>query len=137
MIIEQISNIDESKKCDELLAKLIQSERKFNSNIKPDYVICNWFEKVLNDKDKIIFIAKDKERIVGYIYCRFISADDGPTIGHEALIDGLYIEEEYRKQGLASNLIDKAKEWCKNNGAKVLLLNVLNENCHSQIISKL
>ena len=128
MIIERVSNIEEARECDELLTKLIQNEGKFNSNIKPEYVIYNWFEKFLNDEDKILFVAKDNKKIVGYIYCRFVSSDNGPTIESEALIDGLYIEAEYRNQGLASNLIDKVKEWCKNNGIKILLLNVLEQN---------
>ena len=44
------------------------------------------------------------------------------------MLDGLYVESQYRNQGIATKLIDKCKNWCKQIGAKVFELNVLSAN---------
>lgn len=126
--IDFVKKIDEAKKCDELLTKLIQSEKRFNDNINKNYIVNNWFEKVYNEKNNIIFIAKDNNKIVGYIYCKIDSIEDGPTSNLEALIDGLYVEKEYRNQGIATKLINFAINWAKEKNVKNIYLNVLEKN---------
>lgn len=128
MKIERVDNIEDAKICDELLTKLIHSERQFNENIREEYVVSEWFEKVYKEKNNVIFVAKFGEKIVGYIYCKINSCENGPTVEHEALIDGLYVDEMYRKQGIATALMEKVKEWAIEMDVKYLFLNVLEKN---------
>lgn len=128
MKIERLDNVEDAKICDELLTKLFHSERKFYDNIREDYVVKEWFEKVYNKKNNAIFVAKCDKKIVGYIYCRVDSIENGPTIELEALIDGLYVDEEFRKQGIATALLDMAKQWAKEMNVKYLFLNVFEKN---------
>ena len=128
MQIEKVVTIKDAKKCDELLTKLIQSEKKYNSNINEKYVVKNCFEKIYNEKNNVIYVAKIENEIVGYIYCKIDSIEYGPTIEQEALIDGLYVDENYRKQGIATALINSVKEWAKENEIKYLFINVLEKN---------
>ena len=113
--IKQINCNEDAKICDKLLTELIQSEHKFNNNIKKDYVVKDYFEKI------------DK-KIVGFIYCRLDFDNNGPMLYKEALIDGLYVKNEYRKRGIASTLIEYAKIWAKDKGVKKLYINVLEKN---------
>lgn len=128
VLIEKVENLKDAKTCDELLTKLVQSERIYNENINDKYVVNNWFEKIYNKNNNIIYVAKDNNKIVGYIYCKITSIENGPTIQLEALIDGIYVLEDYRNQGIATALINKIKEWAKQKNIKYLLLNVLEEN---------
>ena len=43
-------------------------------------------------------------------------------------IDALYIEENYRHNGIATSLINEFKLWSINNGTKYMEVKVLNSN---------
>ena len=126
--IEKVDCIEDAKICDELLTNLIQSEREFNNNIKSDYVVKDFFEKIYNNDNNVIFCAKIDKEIVGYIYCRLDYDGNGPMLYQEALIDGLYVKGEYRRRGIASNLIAHAKKWVEDKKIKNLYINVLEQN---------
>ena len=129
MYIEAVKNIEDAIKCDELLTKLILSESEYDKNLSENYIVKNYFENKYENKNNIIYIAKNDENvIIGYAYCKIITTDDDPTISHIGLLDGLYVEFQYRNQGIATKLIDKCKNWCKQIGAKVFELNVLSAN---------
>ena len=55
--IEKVNCIEDAKICDELLTKLIQSERKFNKNIKYNNIVKDFFEKIYNNDNNVIFCA--------------------------------------------------------------------------------
>ena len=80
------------------------------------------------EKNNVIYVAKIENRIIGYIYCKIDSIENGPTINLEAIIDGLYVEETYRHMGIATALMDSVKIWAKDNKVKLLFLNVLDGN---------
>lgn len=129
MIIEIVKTKDEAIECDKLLTKLLVSESKFDCNIKKDYIVKEWFENKYEIKDNILIVAKNNEReIIGYAYCKIITCENGPTINHITLLDGLYVDEKYRNQGVATQLIEKAKKWSKDIGAKYFELNVISSN---------
>ena len=127
MEYKQVKNKEEARKCDFLLSKLIDDEIKYNENIKDNYIVRDYFENLYDKDNCILFIAKDND-VVGYIFVKIIPNENSPLKNAEALIDGLYVLEEYRNQSIATNLIDMAKTWAKKKGAKYIYLNVLLEN---------
>lgn len=128
MNIEQVNNNSDAVKCNDFLEKLIQSEKQYNENIKPEFKVENWFENFYNEKNNAIFVAKEDEKIIGYIYIKITTSNDGPMINEEALIDGLYVDSGYRGKGVAKALISKAEEWAKRNDVQYVYINVLEEN---------
>ena len=68
MIIKEVETKEELKKCDEFLNKLILDEKKYNDNINTDNKIEHYYEKVLNDNNKL-FIAVDTD-VLGYIFVK-------------------------------------------------------------------
>lgn len=128
MIIVKVDNLEEARKCNELLTLLIENEAKYNENINKNYIVNNWFENLYNMENNVLYVAKENEEIVGYIYCKINTGENGPTNNLEALIDGLYVLEEYRKKGIATALINKAKQWCRNKNVKYIMINVLEDN---------
>ena len=128
MIIKKVSSIEEAKECDKLLTLLIQDEKNYNENIKDDYKLDNWYPNLINKNNNQLFIAVNDNEIVGYIYVKILTSNDSPEIYYEASISGIYVKESFRKQGIATKLINEAKNWCINKGVTYLKLNVLEGN---------
>ena len=87
--------------CDSLLTKLIQDERQYNSSIDKNFIVKDYFKNVIKNKDNILLCYEDEKIIKGYIYLKLITSDN--MRGY--LIDGLYVEEDYRNNGIATKLI--------------------------------
>ena len=128
MIIKKVSCIEEAKECDKLLTLLIQDEKKYNENTKDDYKLDNWYPNLIDKDNNQLFIAVYNNEIVGYAYVKIITSSDSPEIYTEASISGIYVKENYRRQGIATKLINEAKKWCINKGVSYLKLNVLEGN---------
>lgn len=121
-MIKRVDSVEEAIICNEMLQLLIKDEKRYNCNVK-DIKINNYFENLYNKDDKAIFIYKD-DIVKGYIYVKIIY-EDGIK---EAFIDGLYVKEEYRKNGIASLLIEEVRKWCKDKGINIVALNVIEKN---------
>ena len=125
MTIKKVDTIEEANICDELLTLLIQDEKKYDDNIS-DFVVKDWYNKLYNDLDKVIFVAKENDEIIGYIYVKV--AFDPSMVYKVTLIDALYVKEEYRFKGIATELINTAKNWTKEQGIKQITINVIEKN---------
>lgn len=129
MKFEIVKNVEDACRCDELLTKLICSESKYDINLKDNYVVKDYFSKLYENDFNVIYVAKnDEDLIIGYAYCKITTIDDGPYKSHIALLDGVYVENEYRHQGIASKLIDECKKWSKQVGAIFFEINVMTAN---------
>ena len=128
MIIKKVSSIEEAKECDKLLTLLIEDEKKYNENTKDNYKVDNWYPNLIDKDDSQLFIAVDDNETVGYAYVRIITTSDSSDIYIEASISGIYVKESFRKQGIATKLINEAKNWCINKGVSYIKLNVLEGN---------
>ena len=135
MIIKKVDNIDEVITCNYLLTLLIKSESKLDPNCR-EIEVTDWFQKLYLKEDNIILIAKDNDKIVGYIYVKTNYLDDTHVEKKEAIIDGLYVLEEYRNQGIATNLINEAKKWCIENNLKKVFIHVLANNSAKKLYYK-
>lgn len=112
---------EDANKCDKLLNKLVLDERKYDNSISEDTKIFNYFKYMIRQKYNFLLGYYIDNNIVGYT---FIKGVDKET----ALLDGLYVEEEYRNKGIATELITTAFKICKNNKIKYLDVNVMYEN---------
>lgn len=116
---------EDANKCDKLLNKLVLDERKYDNSISEDAKILNYFKYMIRQKYNFLLGYYIDNNIVGYT---FIKGIDKET----ALLDGLYVEEEYRNKGIATELITTAFEICKNNKIKFLDVNVMYQNKEAQ-----
>lgn len=119
MIIQIIDELD-CNQCDILLTKLIQDEKQYDDAISDNFVVKNYFKNIVKLKDNILLGYKKDNKIVGYLYLK--------PIENHYLIDGLYVEKEYRNQSIATNLIKEAEKILKQKGIKYVNINVLNNN---------
>ena len=119
--IKQVTNVVDADRCDELLTKLIQDERQYNDTIDEDYIVTNHFNKMLDDENIIILAYYINKTIVGYILIR-------RTSNNTCLLDGLYVEKEYRNKGIGKSLLTEAISRIKNMNIKYVDINVMYNN---------
>jgi ribosomal protein S18 acetylase RimI-like enzyme len=100
-VITRVDNIEDANICDELLTKLIQDECKYDDSLDKNFVVKDYFSNAINNKDNVLLSYKVDNKIVGYAYFKPTMNDDK----HGYLIDGLYVLDEYRNQGIAKSLI--------------------------------
>ena len=119
--IKQVTNVVDADRCDELLTKLIHDERQYNDTIEDNYIITNHFNKMLDDENIIILAYYINKTIVGYILIR-------RTSNNTCLLDGLYVEKEYRNKGIGNSLLTEAISRIKNMHVKYVDINVMYNN---------
>lgn len=119
--IKQVTNVVDADRCDELLTKLIQDERQYNDTIDDNYIVTNHFNQMLDDENIIILAYYINKTIVGYILIR-------RTSNNTCLLDGLYVEKEYRNKGIGKSLLTEAISRIKNMNVKYVDINVMYNN---------
>jgi ribosomal protein S18 acetylase RimI-like enzyme len=84
------------------------------------------FRRAVSRFDGEIWVAEGDDSLTGFIWV--IESTDyfsGQKIG---FILKLYVEEQCRKQGIATALLEKAEAFCKTRGYATLELNVAQSN---------
>ena len=119
--IKQVTNVVDADRCDELLTKLIHDERQYNDTIEDNYIVTNHFNKMLDDENIIILAYYINKTIVGYILIRKMA-------NNTCLLDGLYVEKEYRNKGIGKSLLTEAISRIKNMNIKYVDINVMYNN---------
>ena len=119
--IKQVTNVVDADRCDELLTKLIHDERQYNDTIEDNYIVTNHFNKMLDDENIIILEYYINKTIVGYILIRKMA-------NNTCLLDGLYVEKEYRNKGIGKSLLTEAISRIKNMNVKYVDINVMYNN---------
>ena len=119
--IKQVTNVVDADRCDELLTKLIHDERQYNDTIEDNYIVTNHFNKMLDDENIIILAYYINKTIVGYILIRKMA-------NITCLLDGLYVEKEYRNKGIGNSLLKEAISRIKNMNVKYVDINVMYNN---------
>lgn len=82
------------------------------------------FEEELKNLLAYYFVARIENRIVGYIGMWFVM--------DECHITNIAVHEEYRRQKIASKLIEKMLEECKEHGTTYIELEVREKNLAAQ-----
>jgi len=82
--------------------------------------------KRLTKQDTIIYLAYLDNKAVGFVqlFPSFSSVSMLPTY----ILNDLYVEKQYRKQGIGVALLNKSKEFCRENKCKGLSLETAKNN---------
>lgn len=117
---------EDTKTIDYLLTLLIKDEKKYDDNIDENFIVQHFYENYIDDPNKYIIVAEEENKIIGYLYG--YQKNDETLHNKIAVLDALYIEEIYRKKGVASSLISSFKTWCLESGIQEVEVNVLSQN---------
>ncbi|RFB14792.1 GNAT family N-acetyltransferase [Bacillus sp. HNG] len=84
----------------------------------------------MESNESVIFVAKDKANYVGFtqLYPTFSSI----SMKRAWILNDLYVDSKARKQGVGERLLQKAKEYALETGAKSLSLSTAPDNHTAQ-----
>ncbi len=127
MKILKVSTKEECIICDGLLTDLIQSERKYDNNVLESFVVKDMYFNKLSDNNGLFLISED-DCYVGFIYgyLKFLKGDF--VMESVARIEALYVLENYRRKGYASELINEFTKWCNLKDIKNIEIGVFLKN---------
>ena len=118
-MIIKANSIDDCKICDNFLTLLIQDERKYDTTIDEKFVVKDYFINMINNQN-ILLLYKNENKPIGYIFAK--------KIDNKYLIDGLYIDINFRNKGIATKLIKVIIKEIYSLGNYKIFINVLKKN---------
>ncbi len=118
--------IDELKanECDELLTKLIHDEKQYNAFINEEFIVKDYFKNVIKDEKNILLGYESNKKIIGYAFFKFLTNEEGKGY----LIDGLFVDKEYRNKGIAKSLLDEGLKIINKKDIDFIDISVMSEN---------
>ena len=108
--IVKAKTIDDCKICSKFMSKLINYESVFDKSINQNVNVSELFEKNLNNEHFYFAYAKLGVPI-GFIF-GYLQVGKGKVRSTNILnLEGIFIEEEYRKSGAGKKLLNSFENW--------------------------
>ena len=74
-------------------------------------------EGIIDKSDTAFFLAYEEELPIGFAQCQlrhdYVEGTDSSPVGY---LEGIYVAEEYRKHGIARELLSVCETWAKGKG---------------------
>lgn len=118
-MIIKVSSKEDCAICDKFLTLLIQDERKYDSTIDEKFIVQDYFINMLNNQN-ILLLYEIKNVKVGYIFAK--------KIDNKYLIDGLYVDQNYKNNKIATELLKEVIKEIYSFGSYQIFINVIKEN---------
>jgi len=75
-------------------------------------------KQILEKENQTAFLVNEKGEYIAFAYLSLRNDFvEGATSYPIAYLEGIYVKESYRKTGIASQLIQRAEQWAKENGS--------------------
>ena len=75
------------------------------------------FAEIIAKQDATFFLAYAEETAIGFAQCQlrrdYVEGTDSSPVGY---LEGIYVAEEYRKHGIARELLSACESWAKEKG---------------------
>ncbi|MCI8306626.1 MAG: GNAT family N-acetyltransferase [Lachnospiraceae bacterium] len=75
------------------------------------------FKDILNNKKGVLYLKYVGNIPVGFAQCQlrndYVEGTDSSPVGY---LEGIFVREEYRKNGYAKELLNACQQWSKNQG---------------------
>ena len=73
--------------------------------------------EVIAGSESAVFLLYDREAAIGFAQCQlrhdYVEGTDSSPVGY---LEGIYVAEEYRKHGIARELLSACESWAKSKG---------------------
>ena len=76
--------------------------------------------KRLTKQDTIIYISIKENKLVGFV--QLFPSFSSVSMKPQYILNDLYVAKEYRKQGIGTDLLEKSKDFCREQKAKGLVI---------------
>lgn len=118
---------EDASKLDELLTELIQDEAQYDANLNVNCVVTDNYSGRIGLEGHKLLVAECCEKTVGFIY-GFIYHIPEMMNNPIVILDALFIDEKYRRMGIAHMLFSEFKKFAQESGACRIELKVLSRN---------
>ena len=127
---------NETNIIDDLLTMLIHDGRiNYDDNINPGFKVNNWYSRYVNDESRILLVDVEDDEIVAFIYGYMVN-EDSVILNKRAVLDALYVREEYRKHGIANRLVKEFIKWTNEKKVKYVEVSVMAKNIAAKKLYK-
>lgn len=113
------------------LVELYGGYRVFYENEREPEKEKRFLKQRMENNESVIFLALDEDGSgMGFIqlYPLFSSV----SMKRVWLLNDLYVDEDFRRKGVATALLDRAVEFGKSSGARHIMLETANDNFEAQ-----
>lgn len=113
-----------------MVVNLFDSYRVFYKQISDSVLAEHFLTERLTNNESVIFVALDKDKPIGFtqLYPTYSSV----RTARNWILNDLYVDENYRKQGIGKLLIDAAVDFGKYTGVKYVQLETAVDNFNAQ-----
>ena len=87
-----------------------------------------YFLKAIDDESYLTLVAENNGKLVGYLIGYHKGKQDYRVNINLSVLDNMFVEEEFRSQGVGHQLVDKLIAWSKERGANTLKTGVFEGN---------
>lgn len=124
------AELADAKVLDELLTSLVQDERQYDDTISSLFVVKDYHKNYLKRKDNICYVYEDNNEIIAYIDGKIVN--DGTEVCDTFKINALFVKEDYRHKGIATELIKTILNDVKQRGITNCEIGVMSENYNAK-----
>lgn len=90
------------------------------------------FAEIIAKPDAACFLAYWKEKAIGFAQCQlrqdYVEGTHSSPVGY---LEGIYVADDYRKQGVAKELLAACESWAKEQGCTEFASDCELSNAHS------
>ncbi|MCG1028785.1 GNAT family N-acetyltransferase [Virgibacillus halodenitrificans] len=90
---------------------------------------------LISQPDSKIFLSYYANEIIGFVQCQlrydYVEGTSSSPVGY---LEGLFVKEEFRKQGVARSLVNICEEWAKKKGCREFASDCELENVDSLVM---
>ena len=120
MKIIKVTDLFLASSCDEMLTALIMDERSYDTNIREDFVVRDWYSTTLDNEQLVTFVAMQGEEVIGFIH-GFVKDEAGTFVNNTVIVlDAMYVKEKTENRVLELRLLKSLR-----NGVNQLMQNSL------------
>ena len=132
----------------ETLCTIFGRANDFHCDLRPDYY--RTVNTIISKKDFLLAVVAQQFKFGRKLVCVKIAEIDGKNIGavfavsvkrralgwskydKEAILDNIYVDEEHRREGVGSALLNSVKDWSNDTGHEYLQTKIVDNNHESK-----
>jgi len=107
---------------------VVEAERPFNSRLKADSVRYYDIARLIADKESIVLVAENADRLIGSGLAMLKSSSDNYVYDRHAYLGLMFVEPSFRGQGVVQRIIEELLTWAREKGITDFFLDVYAEN---------
>lgn len=104
--------------------ELVSTYNKLDRDIGLLETARRYKEGEIADGNLQMFVAEDAGELIGFVSVKIEDSTPIFDRGQEAHVEELYVKESYRRQGVASKLLERAEDYSREEGVDMIQLSV-------------